>query len=505
MENEQQLLPTPLNSSVQEEVVDAAAQEITPTTTSSRHYVLFISFLLLFSAIIVIIIAFSFYTTDKPSSSNMLDTTILFVFRDAGESYGLSPLLHQLNTTHHDEHVTALIIPRGTNPYWQSLLHNPFAFGPNFVLLSTLLNTSNTEGWFNREATLTPQQIHTLINLFPNVHTVVTGLVSTLQSQLATEFTERRVFGFDDGLSLGEWQQSASAPPFWSCVADLASGNLDELWVTSDHMRELARKSAAFQSGRKKNIKLQVITTGSPALSKTWQEEVARYPEKVKEWQERMVGGSSGESGRRMHWLHVYGGYDDINSTDYTDAINVLASGVATWSSGGGDGAGAVRGSSDLVVTFSPHPGKFPTSVEVNIFHTHAVDLIVVNAPSAILAAAANLTLSHYSTTGIQSLMVGTPHLFFSAPGIPPWDNIASDVIQTYDGEEERTKTKMKTKGGSESGSESGGGGGESGERRRSFRSYCDETGYMFNTSKLNDLGIPTNSVERMLERFVRA
>ena len=83
--------------------------------------------------------------------------------------------------------------------------------------------------------------------------------------------------------------------------------------------------------------------------------------------------------------------------------------------------------------------------------------------------------------------MVGTPHLFFSAPGIPPWDNIASDVIQTYDG------------------SESGGGGSESGERRRSFRSYCDETGYMFNTSKLNDLGIPTNSVERMLERFVRA
>ena len=382
MENEQQLL-----SSVQEEVDAAAAQEITPTTTttSSRHYVLFISFLLLFSAIIVIILVVALI---QPPSSNMLDTTILFVFRDAGESYGLSPLLHQLNTTHHDEHVTALVIPHGTNPYWQSLLHNPFAFGPNFVLLTTLLNSNMEEGWFNREAKLTLQQIHTLIHLFPNVHTVVTGLVSTLQSQLATEFTKRRVFGFDDGLSLGEWQQSASAPPFWSCVADLASGNLDELWVTSNHMRELARKSAAFISGRKKNMRLQVITTGSPALSKTWQEEVARYPEKVKEWQERMVGGSSRASGRRMHWLHVYGGYDDINSTDYTDAINVLASGVATWSSGGDDagggrdgggggggdgggggGDGAVRGrdSSNLVVTFSPHPGKFPTSVEVSL------------------------------------------------------------------------------------------------------------------------------------------
>ena len=79
--------------------------------------------------------------------------------------------------------------------------------------------------------------------------------------------------------------------------------------------------------------------------------------------------------------------------------------------------------------------------------------------------------------------------MFFSAPGIPPWDNIASDVIETFSGEE---------------GLGGRGSGRESGERKRSFRSYCDETDYAFNTSKLNDLGIPTNSVERMLERFVQ-
>ena len=51
--------------------------------------------------------------------------------------------------------------------------------------------------------------------------------------------------------------------------------------------------------------------------------------------------------------------------------------------------------------------------------------MIVRDVSSPLLAAAADVTLSHFSTCGLQSLFVGTP-TYFSSPNTPMWDSIGS-------------------------------------------------------------------------------
>ena len=99
--------------------------------------------------------------------------------------------------------------------------------------------------------------------------------------------------------------------------------------------------------------------------------------------------------------------------------------------------------------------------------------IVIDHVLACLLAFDANVTLSHYSTTGLQSLIVGTPHVYVSTPAVPSWDNIASasHLIETVTEYEQLKAAIARTK-------------------------------YRFNRSELTRAGIPRNAVARMLQQL---
>ena len=78
--------------------------------------------------------------------------------------------------------------------------------------------------WLNRNTALNSEQLKVFFFVFPNLKTIVLGMVSMVQTSIAKEARKKciRVIGFDDGLALGLWS-STKDQPTWSPRHVLAS------------------------------------------------------------------------------------------------------------------------------------------------------------------------------------------------------------------------------------------------------------------------------------------
>ena len=144
---------------------------------------------------------------------------VLFVFRDAGESYALVPVLRRLNKE--GLVATGILTGGGTAPAFMSS-------EPGVSTLASL-NVTNTSGLVDRNATLPEAAVLRILALAkPTV--LVTGVVSAVQLQLARAAIAlpgvHLVAGYDDGLS------TADTATAWPNVA-LRSGAVHELWVVA--------------------------------------------------------------------------------------------------------------------------------------------------------------------------------------------------------------------------------------------------------------------------------
>jgi hypothetical protein len=161
-------------------------------------------------------------------------STTLFIYRDAGESYGLTPLFAAL--TNDDR--TTVVIDHGTNPYWQPMAQEGHHYD-KYTLLSALVPspTTNTSNWSDRNSKLSTQAVARFFQRFPHVDTIVTGLVSNIQTQLLHHAHAHhiRTIGFDDGVGLSAWQNTTTLPA-WSAAANLP--HMQELWVTATSIRK---------------------------------------------------------------------------------------------------------------------------------------------------------------------------------------------------------------------------------------------------------------------------
>ena len=160
-------------------------------------------------------------------------STTLFIYRDAGESYGLTPLFAAL--TNGDR--TTVVIDHGTNPYWQPMAQEGHHYD-KYTLLSALVRPSPTNNtWSNRNSKLSTQAVARFFQHFPHVDTIVTGLVSSIQTQLLHHAHAHhiRTIGFDDGVGLSAWQNTSTLPA-WSAAANLR--HMQELWVTATSIRK---------------------------------------------------------------------------------------------------------------------------------------------------------------------------------------------------------------------------------------------------------------------------
>jgi hypothetical protein len=369
-----------------------------------RTSVRIIVVLLLVICICITILKYFQNTTVKSAYSN---TKVIFIYRDAGESYGLTPLFNalSLHTTQENEAMT-IIIPFGTNPYWKDMFIEKKK-RKNYVLLNSILpNCTLCNTWSNRNVQLSKMDVMHFFRQFPSLQTIVTGLVSNIQTNIVQYANEKniRTIGFDDGFGLSEWGNVTSKLlPTWSTVCNVQNGYLSELWVTSTIIQHAIFQSNAYQKSIQKPI---VVATGTPTIQK-WLNQLKLSSNRIKvaQWQEKMILVPNNKT-----WMHIFGGYNSIHSTDYGDTIDMVAKSISGyWGS---------NTTVKPVITFSPHPGNFSTSYEQSIFQKHKVNLIVIdNVEPYILAKGANITLSHYSSTGIQSFIIGkNAHSFFFLP-----------------------------------------------------------------------------------------
>ena len=210
--------PKPINA--------PAAPPPTPTTLYKPQW-----FLLALCSLVSLLLLFTHLLVPATTSTS----TTLFIYRDAGESYGLTPLFAAL--TNDDR--TTVVIDHGTNPYWQPMAQEGHHYD-KYTLLSALVrpySTTNTSNWSNRNSKLSTQAVARFFQHFPHVETIVTGLVSNIQTQLLHHAHAHhiRTIGFDDGVGLSAWQNTSTLPA-WSAAANLP--HMQELWVTATSIRK---------------------------------------------------------------------------------------------------------------------------------------------------------------------------------------------------------------------------------------------------------------------------
>ena len=472
------LLPASLPASLPGAPPGAGSTGSSTGSTAPRRALIILATVILATAVTVLVACV--VARQQPAPSNTLvDSSArdLFIFRDAGEALGLLPVFKRLGSR-----ALGVIIPHGTAPV-------SLASEDRVYTLAQVLGHGDADdpALAERNTELPAAALDAVLNAAPHLERLIVGLVAAPQLQLAALAVGGgagrnpvRVIGFDDGVGLTAWDNATvPASSLWGGNVALRRGLLDALWVSAEVILDRALASTFMREGRAQPIRrrrgpTEIVLTGSPALSTTWPSSVREAGHRgLRALRQRLLQGDS----ESVVMVHIFGGYDDPGGSPpshaYADSIRVLARSAANLSS-----AILARDGRHSVLTFSPHPGAAHTGrVEREIFIQEGVpsqDLVIVSdASSPLLAAAANVTLSHFSTCGLQSLFVGTPHVFFSSPGTPPWDSIgsASGLIATAsDG--------------------------------AAIVNEILRTDFRFDLARLDGAGIPRNATERMAKRL---
>lgn len=330
------------------------------------------------------------YAVTQPSAPPAALRRVVFVFRDAGETYGLLPVAqeHQF-WTERGVSVLCLVTGGGTSPL--GLSQGPQDLPPcgNVSTLESLGVVPDDGFLQNRSALLSPNSVERVVALLSTPlgppAALVTGLVSAVQLQLAEAFHKQgsSVAGFDDGFS--DWDWGAWPARF------VERGCLDALFVTA---------SIVAEEVQARSPDLAVEAVGSPTLAQ-WQA-CTRSHSQLASIRTRMFPGLP--PARPL--LSFYGGYGE----GYLESVRLFA--TCLWLH---QSPAATLARRRISAAFVRHPGPFNSSAEEAIFAAHHVNVTIVNRSlisAADLAAISNLTLSHDSTVSVQSLYIGTPSAY---------------------------------------------------------------------------------------------
>eukprot|EP00466_Bigelowiella_natans_P018850 jgi/Bigna1/90756/estExt_fgenesh1_pg.C_780077 len=451
-----------------------------------------ISVALLVACAAITVSAAMVFAKDRSSSQTSDPTNpyvgpVVFVFRDAGETLALLPLFRalrdnfppSLETPHWRDIARTLRSADRTNQQSEVVaVVTGFGTAPKSVLSGEEpgVNNENEEEeeeectrwlvwvlmlprWKSglRTATLPEEEIARLLDMLsPSV--VITGMVSTIQVDIARRARARRndgeqkqrsvVIGYIDGFTTN-WEAEGYGPK----AATTRPSILDEIWTTADVITKTYRQHIGQQNRHDKNNanggarRIQKAANGVSAAGATTKTMMARENIKInnekkdpqvrtmgsptlRAWEVEVKSTSKNELNRiRTEILkikdfttpvvHMYGGYDDPGglpaSRPYLDTVREFARATKL-------------AAPNFMATFSPHPGRTSEKEEA-VFRMEGANVTIVsNVKSPLLARVANVTVSHFSTCGIQSLVVGTPHVYLSIPEVASWKNVASDV-----------------------------------------------------------------------------
>lgn len=369
----------------------------------------------------------------------------LFVCRDAGETLAFLPAIQLLNSRGDPRAPPFAVALATTANAEQRLAPLPAAAVLGWERLG--LPAGFAARFAERNATLPGAALNTLLGeLQPAV--VVTGLVSSIQLQLAAAWPGRRRVGYDDGFGVATWVPGAAAGPSSGLETSFVlRRDVGELLVAADLIAAQAQNFS-----RANSVPLHVTTVGQPTLE-SWQT-VAANRTAAAALHRAILGGS------QRPVFTFFGGY----GAGYNASIRVLAAAVR---------AGDLDGYDCLL---TPHPGQGGDGqTERAIFAAAGLPgdavMIVTTASSPQVAAFSNLTASVDSTCGVQSLFIGVPSLYVGAAASSYAD------VATAKGLIEVAHTRADI---------------------AAFLARWHARGYRFDTALLSAAGIPSGAARRI-------
>jgi hypothetical protein len=311
-------------------------------------------------------------TNGKKNMSN----TIVFLFRDAGEWFGLFPCFQLLQNTPNTQ-VLGVIIDGGTAPSSAQNL-------PGVRLLSSY--GVNMQG-SNRKRNATLDSLQYFTNAMPKSGLLISGMVSRAQVDISKSLVGWSVAGYDDSFSL--WNEKS-----WPALF-VKKGVLTQLWVTAEEIVSEVEKS---QSKRLAPSSFSTFAVGSPTF-KSWESESSHLsPYDIQRIRLYMFGTSVNKPG-----VLFFGGY----GSGYYDAVQIFAEAAAGLKN-------------ELRFAFLPHPGPFNTTVEAMLFSKANVSVHILDRShysTALYAKASGVTLSQDSTCGPQSVSIGVRSMYVMSEG----------------------------------------------------------------------------------------
>ena len=347
----------------------------------ATHTLRVVTVCLLCAALLAGVVFAAAYVLTLPRMPVSPSRRVLFLFRDAGETFALLPVLQQPQTwAARGVTASALVTGGGTCPFGNNSGQAPLP--ANVTTLVAMGIITSDQFLHDRNATLPAAALARLLARLgtPLPTVVVTGLVSAVQLQLtcALAMMGATIAGFDD--SFGDWDGAG-----WPGQI-VRSGCLSKLFVTAE---EVARRAEAAAPA------VHAEAVGSPALAQ-WQTAVSP-PAKLAVMRATLFP----RLPLARPLLTFYGGYGD----GYLDSVRLLAACLQ----------GQTVGSRQPVAAaFLRHPGPFDSHAETAIFEAAGVNVTIVNRTAisaADLAALSNVTMSQDSTVNVQSLYIGVPSM----------------------------------------------------------------------------------------------
>ena len=303
-----------------------------------------------------------------------LSADFVFLWRDAGETLALEPVIQQLIAQQYT--CTAIVTGYGTCPYNDNTPLPPYVT----TLYRMGVPLSSLEPLANRSSRLPEDDVKLLTE---HVHgtVLVTGMVSAVQLQLSLALASKQTIGYDDGFAA--WNESTWPAAFTQVPA------IDALYVTA---------SMIAANASRLHPKLSVATVGSPTLE-AWVADTSNHT-RLQQVREQVFGNI------QVPILAYYGGY----GAGYNASVELYARLISS-----------LLETEEVHGAFLRHPGNFTDAVEQQIFQDYGVaahiTMVDRRYATADIAAITNVSLSQGSTVCVQALFIGKPSLFLSAPG----------------------------------------------------------------------------------------
>ena len=353
-------------------------------------------------AVFAIVIFTLFFFT-----SHQDEQKLIFLYRDAGEFYGLYPVQQKMLEEQSKRKLNSLrkltivgvVIDGGTAP-----LDSPRF--PGVRLLSSYgVHMGPAERQRNASIPDLDVFVRSVAGTSPGAKgLLVSGMVSQGQIDIAVELKGRafKVFGFDDGFSL--WSDSS-----WPGMM-AKQGALTDLMVTASELKgEVERR----QVEKELPSTFSTSVVGSPTFLE-WEEKTEKKSQEELFEVRQYMFGEQDPHFQRPGCL-FFGGYGE----GYYTAVSIFAKAAAELKT-------------NMSFAFVAHPGPFNTSRERSIFDLHGAQVKVLNRSkesTAVFAKVANVTASQGSTCGPQSLSIGVNSVYVLPIGAVTTDVFAKNGL----------------------------------------------------------------------------